>query len=85
VPVAVYCSFVPDAIDWLAGVTLMATSTAGFTVSVLNPLIAPAVAVIVLPPTPTPVASPPLEIVAKAVAEELQLTEEVRFCVVPSL
>ena len=85
VPVAVYCSFVPDAVDWFAGVTVMDNSAAGFTVSVVKPVTAPNVAVIVLPPTPTPVARPPIEIVAIAGADEFQLTDDVRFCVVPSL
>jgi hypothetical protein len=36
-------------------------------------------------PVPTPFARPPLEIVATLVVNELQVTEFVRFCVVPSL
>lgn len=63
----------------------MDNSVAGFTVSVVNPLTAPEVAVIVLLPTPVPVARPIPEMVATADADELQLTEVVRFCVVPSL
>ena len=75
---------VPDAIDWFAGLTLMDNSAAGFTVSAVDPLIPPEIAVIVLLPTPTPVARPPLDIVAIPGAE-LQLTDVVRFWVVPSL
>ena len=63
----------------------MDNRAAGFTVSVVNPLTAPEVAVIVLLPTPVPVASPIPEMVATPDADELQLTEDVKFCVVPSL
>ena len=63
----------------------MDNRAAGFTVSVADPLTAPDVAVIVLLPTPVPVARPPLDIVAILGADELQATDDVRFCVVPSL
>lgn len=75
---------VPDAIDWFAGLRLMDNSAAGFTVSVVDPLIPPELAVIVPLPTPTPVARPPVDIVA-ILGAELQLTDVVRFWVVPSL
>ena len=74
----------PVAIDWLAGLTLIDKSPAGFTVSVVDPLSPLELAVIVLLPTPTPVARPPLDMVAIP-AVELQLTAVVRFLVVPSL
>lgn len=75
---------VPDAIDWFVGVTLIDKSAAGFTVRVVDPLIPPEFAVIVPLPTPTPVARPPLDIVA-ILGAEVQVTDVVRFCVLPSL
>jgi hypothetical protein len=51
----------------------------------VEPLIEPDAAEIVVEPVPTPVASPPLVIVATAVFAELQVTELVRFCVLLSL
>jgi hypothetical protein len=45
----------------------------------------PEAAEIVVLPVATPVASPPLVIVATAVFVELQVTELVRFCVLLSL
>jgi hypothetical protein len=76
---------VPVAIEELAGVTAKETSAAGFTVSVVAPLTLPRTALIVLFPVPTPVAKPPPLIVATLLAEELQVTELVRVCVLPSL
>jgi hypothetical protein len=43
------------------------------------------VAVIVVPPRPTPLASPPFAILAIEGALDVQKTEEVRFCMLPSL
>src|SRR5580693_1701157 len=54
-------------------------------VRVVEPLIEPDAAEIVVLPVATPVASPPLEIVAAAVFVELQVTELVRFWVLLSL
>lgn len=70
---------------WFTGVAAIDSNAAGFTVSVVKPLTALKVAVIVLAPTPVPVARPALDIVAIPGADEFQLTEAVRFCVVPSL
>ncbi len=79
---------VPRAMLGLAGVTAMDTSVAGVTVMVVEPVVPPEVAVIVVEPAATEVASPfepaALLIVATAVADELQVTAVVRFCVVPS-
>ena len=58
---------------------------AGVTVRFVEPLIAPEVAVIVVVATPTPVATPLLVMVAAELFEELQMTELVRFCVLPSV
>ena len=66
----------------------MDTSVAAVTVNVVLPEISPNVAVIVVPPTLNEVASPlkptALLMVATPVFEEVQVTEDVRFCVVKS-
>ena len=72
-------------IEGFAGVTAIDTSTGAVTVRFVDPLIDPEVARIVVLPVATPVASPPLVIVATAVFVELQVTELVRFCVLLSL
>jgi len=64
----------PFAIDGLAGVTAIDANVGPVTVSVVPPLMGPDVAVIVDEPTPTPVAKPPVEIVATPVADELHVT-----------
>jgi hypothetical protein len=84
VPVATRASVVPMAKEALAGVTARETSTACPTLSVAEPLIAPAVAVMIAAPTPCPLANPPLPMLAR-VEEELQVTELVRSCALPSL
>ena len=84
IPVAVYCWVVPLAMEALIGVTEMDTSTA-VTVRLVEPVTAPDTAWMEVVPTPMPVASPPLVIVAAAVLVELQVTEAVRFVVLPSL
>jgi hypothetical protein len=70
--------------DALVGVTAIETSTACPTFSVAVPLIKPDVAVIIALPTPSPLANPPLLILA-TVEDELQFTELVRSCALPSL
>ena len=85
VPVAVNCCVAPLAIDGFAGVTAIDCSVAAVTVSKVEPLIAPDVALIVEVPTPAPVARPAALMVAVAVVPEDQVTLDVRFCVVPSL
>jgi hypothetical protein len=85
VPVAVNCCVAPLAIAGFAGVTAIDCSVAAVTVRVVEPLIAPDVALIVEFPTPAPVARPVVLIVAVAVVPELHVTVLVRFCVVPSL
>jgi hypothetical protein len=76
---------VPKANEGLAGVTARETRTAAPTLSVAQAVTEPEVAVIVAPPTPVPVANPVLAMVAKAVEDELHVTELVRVCVLPSL
>ena len=78
-PVAVNCSVVPALIEGLAGVTAIDTNVAAVTVSVVEPLIEPEVAVIVVLPCVEPVASPAALIVATLVVPELHVTVEVRF------
>jgi hypothetical protein len=85
VPVAVNCCVAPLAIDGFGGVTAIDCSVAAVTVRVVEPLIAPDVALIVEVPTPAPLASPEALIVAVVVVPEDQVTLDVRFCVEPSL
>jgi len=84
VPVAVNCWLAPATIDGLAGVTAMLCRVADVTVSTVEPLIRPDVALIVVVPAATPVASPPKLIVAVAVVPEAQVTEPVMTAVVAS-
>src|SRR5271154_1854511 len=85
VPVAVNCCVAPLVIEGFAGVTAIDCSVADVTVRTVEPLIAPDVALIVEVPTPAPVASPDVLIVAAVVVAELHVTVLVRFCVEPSL
>src|SRR5437773_1574570 len=55
------------------------------TASVVEPLMAPDAASMVVDPSPTAFARPLLLIAATPVAEEIQVTELVRFCVLPSV
>jgi hypothetical protein len=70
------------------GVTAMDASVAGVTVRVVDPVVLPDVAVIVVEPAATEVADPlepaALLMVATAAADELQVTAVVRFWVVLS-
>ena len=84
-PVAVNCCVAPMATEELAGVTAIDTNAGPVTVSPVEPLIPPEVAWIVVLPAATPVAKPPLVIVATDVVDEVQVTELVRFCVLLSL
>jgi hypothetical protein len=84
VPVAVNCCVVPLAIDGFAGATEIDTRVAVPTVNVVLPVTLVVVAVISDVLRPTPVASPPAAMVATAVFEEAQVTEVVKFFVVPS-
>lgn len=58
VPVAVKACVVPSGITGTAGVTAIDTSTAGFTATVVEPLIVPNAAVTVVLPNPTLLATP---------------------------
>jgi len=79
VPVAVNCSVLPFAIEGFAGVTAMDTSVAAVTVRVVDPVMPPETALIVLVPVATPVANPPAVIVATVVVTELQVAVPVKF------
>ena len=68
----------------LAGVTAIDCSTAGLTVSTVEPVTPPSVALIVEVPVATPVASPAAVIVATAGVAEAHVTWLVRSCVVLS-
>ena len=69
--------------EGLDGVTAIETRVGGFTVKEVDPLIVPEVAVIVEVPAATAVANPAALMVATLVSEEVQVTELVRFAVVP--
>ncbi len=79
---AVNCSVVPALIEGLAGVTAIDTKVAAVTVSAVEPLIEPEVAVIVVLPCAALVANPAAPIVATLVVPELHVTVPVKFCVV---
>ncbi len=73
----------------MAGVTAIETRAAAATVRVVEPLTEPDVAVIVVVPCATLVARPApvpcATMVATATLDELQVTEAVKFCVLPSV
>jgi hypothetical protein len=79
VPVAVNCWVAPLAIDGFTGVTAIDCRVAAVTVRVVEPLIAPDVALIVEVPTPAPLASPEALIVAVVVVPDDHVTVLVRF------
>jgi hypothetical protein len=76
---------VPAGVPKLPGDMLIDCSTAVVTVRVAVALVEPVTAVMVTEPGATPLATPPLLIVAKAVFDELQLTVVVKFWLLPSL
>ena len=82
---AVNCSVFPITTNGLDGVSASDSSTAGLTVSTVEPVIPSSVALIVVGPCPTPVARPcdpeVLEMVATDVAVDAQVTWLVRFSV----
>ena len=82
---AVNCCVWPAATEAVVGVTAIEVNTAAVTVNVADPLIAPAVAVIVAEPCAKLVARPALLTVAIDVADEVHCTVLLRFCVVPLL
>src|SRR5262249_31032945 len=86
VPVAVNCSEVPLAMEAFGPLTVIDCSVAAVTAKAkIFDVIPPCVAVMLLEPTATPVNRPPAAMVAAAGLEDVQATEPVRFCVLPSL
>jgi hypothetical protein len=68
-----------------AGAMEIPVRTAGTTLSIRVPgVTAPETAVIVVEPTPAPVATPLALMVATLVADELQVTVDVMSCIEPS-
>ncbi len=85
VPVAVNCCVVPSGIVEVAGVITIETSVAAVTVSSVELLTLPELAVTVVVPAPLLCASPAVLIVAVVVVSEAQVAELVRSFVVPSV
>ena len=78
VPTAVNVWFNPNGIAAVVGLTVIETTETGVTVSRVDPLVPPRVAVIVAVPVATEVASAPDVTVATAAFPELQVAEVVR-------
>ena len=85
VPVAVNCCVRPTGIEGIAGVIAIDTNVAGVTVKLVEPVIEPEVAMTLAVPRALLLARPAAPIVAIEVSEEVQLTELVRSCVLPSV
>ena len=89
VPVAVNCCVVPNAIDGLCGLIAIDTSAAAVTVTVVDPVTEPDVAVIVAVPSPSLLANPALAgsllIVAVPGVSDDHVTVPVMFCTLPSV
>jgi len=79
VPVAENCCVVPAAMVEFAGVTAMDTTVAD--VRVVDPVMPPKTALILLEPTATAVVTPLAPIVATAVFDEFQVATLVKSCV----
>jgi hypothetical protein len=88
VPVAANCWVVPKAMLGLMGVTVMNTSVAEVTVSVVDPDMLPDIAVTIVEPAATDVARPleptALLMAATAAFDEFHVTAAVRSCIVLS-
>lgn len=67
------------------GVTTMEEMVGALTVSVVEPVMLPSVAEMVVGPDATPVATPLTSMVATEVVDEFQETSEVRSRLLPSL
>ena len=74
VPVAVNCCVAPLLMDGFAGVTAIDCKVAAVTVNTVDPVIEFSVALMLLVPTPAPVAWPPVVIVATEVVAEAHVT-----------
>jgi hypothetical protein len=85
VHVALSRTVIPLGIEGLAGVTAIEVKVAAVTGTVVEPEIPPCVAVMVALPTPVPVTRPVGETCPTVRGAEVQLTDCVRSCVVPSV
>ena len=85
VPVAVNCCVVPSATVAVGGLIAIVTSAAAVTVSSVDPLTVPEVAVMLAVPIAELCATPALLIVAVAGVSDDHVAVLVRFCVVPSV
>jgi hypothetical protein len=83
--VAVNCSVPPAAIEGFDGVTAMDVSVGEVTVSVVDPVMLPIVAMMLEVPCAALVASPAELIVATLEADEVHVAVLVRFWVLPLL
>lgn len=79
------CCAKPFGTDGFAGVTAIDCSAAVVTVSTVEPDLPLNVALMLLVPTPAPVAKPPEVIVATDVVADAHVTCAVRFCVLLSV
>lgn len=84
-PVAMNGWVAPTAIETFAGVIMIESKVGWVTVSKVEPLTDPEVAVMVDDPTAVPLASPETEIVAVVELVVAHATVAVRFVVLPSL
>jgi hypothetical protein len=75
----------PIEIDGEAGVTAIDTSVGALTVNVVEPLIPPELALIVVEPADAPLARPVLLTVATEVLDDCHVAVAVRSCVLLSL
>ena len=85
VPVAVNACVIPAGIDVLDAWTAIDATVSCFTASVAEPDLGPKAAVIVVEPAFKAVARPRLSMVTTFGLAEVQLTELVRVCLLPSL
>jgi hypothetical protein len=84
-PMAVNCCVIPNGIVDADGLIAIETSAAAVTVTPVEPVTLPELAVIVAVPIPTLLASPVLSIVAVDTVSDDQFTTLLRSCVLPSL
>ena len=82
---AVNCRVVPSGMDGIAGVIAIETNCAGATVRVVDPVIEPELARIVVFPKSTLLARPAAEIIATVLSDDDQVTTELKSWVLPSL
>jgi hypothetical protein len=85
VPVAINCCETPSGITGIAGVTAIETSAAGVTMTTVEALIVPDVALTLVVPTPVPVTTPCPSTLATFWSFAAQLTVPVTSRVLPSV